>query len=69
MFEVVGLQLYEGMVDYTNEKYDDAVEKIYPVRGRIHRIGGSHAQRDLFSQLLIDACVKSQKEEHWRLTW
>jgi hypothetical protein len=29
-----------------------------PVKRRIRRIGASHAQRDVFDQLLIDAAVR-----------
>lgn len=66
--QIVGLGLYEGMVDYMNEKYDQATEKMLAIRHDVYRIGGSHAQRDVFTQALIHSCSLSEKEEHWRMT-
>jgi len=37
------------------------VDHLYPVRRRIRRIGASHAQRDLFDQLLIDAAWRGRR--------
>jgi hypothetical protein len=31
---------------------------LLPVRGKLRRIGGSHAQRDLFEKMLISAAIK-----------
>ena len=33
------------------------------VRGRIRRIGGSHAQRDLFEEMLIDSALRAGDAE------
>ena len=38
--------------------FDRAVELMLPVRSRLKRIGGSHAQRDVFQQLFITAAIK-----------
>ncbi|MGH7719033.1 MAG: tetratricopeptide repeat protein, partial [Gemmatimonadaceae bacterium] len=34
---------------------------LFPVRRRVQLIGGSHAQRDLFEQLLIDAAWRARR--------
>jgi tetratricopeptide (TPR) repeat protein len=39
--------------------YDRAVDLLLPVRYGLWRLGGSHAQRDLFAQILIQAALKS----------
>ena len=39
--------------------YDRAVDLMLPVRYSLWRLGGSHAQRDLFAQFLIQAALKS----------
>jgi tetratricopeptide (TPR) repeat protein len=51
----VGLPLARAVVAHRQGAYGDAVDHLYPVRQRVRRIGASHAQRDLFDQLLIDA--------------
>ena len=51
----VGLPLARSVVAHRNGAYDFVVDELSPVRHRIRRIGASHAQRDLFDQLLIDA--------------
>ena len=55
----VGLALGEAALAHRKGDYARALERLLPVRDAIRRIGGSHAQRDLFAQLLIDAAVKS----------
>lgn len=57
----VGLALVTGMVHYGQGDYARAVEHLLPARYRVDRIGGSHAQRDLFAQLLIDAAIQSNQ--------
>ena len=55
----VGLPLCRAMVAYAEGEYDHAVQLLLPIRYDIQAIGGSHAQRDLFAQILIDAALKS----------
>ncbi|PAV89894.1 hypothetical protein WR25_15211 [Diploscapter pachys] len=62
--QLVGLSLYEGMMAFEREKYELAAEKMLPIRQHIYRIGGSNAQRDIFTQTLIHACILSKNREH-----
>lgn len=55
----VGLPLAHAIVAHRSGDYGRAVDLIMPVRGEIRRIGGSHAQRDVFTQLLIDAALRA----------
>ncbi|MGH8631682.1 MAG: tetratricopeptide repeat protein [Burkholderiales bacterium] len=57
----VNLTLCEGLVAYRSENFERAVDLILPVRDEIRLIGGSHVQRDLFDQILIDATLKAQR--------
>ena len=57
----VGLPLARAVVAHRDGGYDDVVDHLYPVRSRIRRIGASHAQRDLFDQLLIDAAWRGRR--------
>ena len=59
--EHVGLALARGMLAYAERNHGAVVEHLLPVRYRIQRIGGSHAQRDLFAQVLIDSAIKSKQ--------
>ncbi|MCB2055938.1 MAG: tetratricopeptide repeat protein [Geminicoccaceae bacterium] len=43
---------------------DTAVDLLLPLRERLHPIGGSHAQRDVFHQLLLQAALAAGR---WRL--
>ncbi|EPB68991.1 hypothetical protein ANCCEY_11917 [Ancylostoma ceylanicum] len=64
----VGIALYEGMQHYGKGQYDEAAEKMLPVRHEVYRIGGSNAQRDIFAQTLIQACIMSKDPEHFKQT-
>lgn len=59
VLRAVGLPLCEAIVAFHRKDYARAADLLLPVRGEIRRIGGSHAQRDLFAQLLIAALLKS----------
>ncbi len=55
----IGLPLGHAILAYQEGRYAAAVETLLPHRAALRRIGGSHAQRDLFEQLLIDAAMKA----------
>jgi tetratricopeptide (TPR) repeat protein len=54
----VGLPLADALIAYQTGDYSRCVQRLYPLRGRWVALGGSHAQRDLFAQMLIDAALK-----------
>jgi tetratricopeptide (TPR) repeat protein len=45
----------EGLAAFVGGRYDDANDKISPVLSDLHKIGGSHAQRQIFVETL-EAC-------------
>ena len=57
VFRDVGVPLSEAIVACVNKQYGKAVDLLAPVRYQVYRIGGSHAQRDLFAQLLVHAAI------------
>jgi hypothetical protein len=57
----VGLPLARAIVAHRDGAYGAAVDHLLPVRQRIRRIGASHAQRDLFEQLLIDSACRAHR--------
>ncbi|CAH1783936.1 unnamed protein product [Owenia fusiformis] len=60
----VGLAICEAIAAYNNEEYDKAVDLMINKRYQIVKIGGSNAQRDVFSQFIIHCALKSSKKEH-----
>jgi len=59
----IGLALGEAGKAHRCGDFAQAAALLLPVRHAIARIGGSHAQRDLFAQLLIDAALKAGRVE------
>ena len=53
--------LCEGMLAYEQGRYDKACDLLWTVRNEIVSIGGSHAQRDLFAQIICDAAVRARR--------
>ena len=54
----VGMPLVSGIDAFSRQHYRAAIEAIEPVRDTANRFGGSHAQRDLLTLTLIEACLR-----------
>ncbi|HUI13104.1 MAG TPA: tetratricopeptide repeat protein [Xanthobacteraceae bacterium] len=52
--------LCEGILAYEQGHYDKATDLLWTVRNDIVSIGGSHAQRDLFAQIICHAAVRAR---------
>jgi len=57
----VGLAIAEAIVAHRNGHYSRAADLLLPVKDSICRVGGSHAQRDLFEHMLIDSTMRSDR--------
>jgi tetratricopeptide (TPR) repeat protein len=57
----VTLPMCESMLAYGRGAYDEAVERLLPRRYDYACVGGSHAQRDVFAQFLIDAACRAER--------
>ena len=57
--DAVGRALCEAAVAWRSRDHARVVRRLEPVLGELGRIGGSHAQRDLFVLLLADAAHRS----------
>jgi len=55
----VGRPLIEAMLDFAEQRYEEAIERILPLRYDAVRIGGSHAQRDIVDLTLIAAAERA----------
>jgi hypothetical protein len=61
VMEQVGLAIARGTIAYRARHYSRAADHLLPVKDIIYRVGGSHAQRDLFEQMLIDSTMRSRQ--------
>ena len=59
MTRTVGLPVARAINAYAQERYAEAAEILSSVRYVANRFGGSHAQRDLISQTLIESAIRS----------
>jgi len=55
----IGAPLAAGLVAFRAGRMDEAVSLLAPLRPILHQIGGSHAQRDVFEQIYVEALVRS----------
>ncbi len=60
----VALPACRGVLAHARGHHEEAVRWLAPVAARVTEIGGSHAQRDLFGQILLDAHLKAG---HWAI--
>lgn len=54
----VALPAARGLVAHARGAYQDASRMLAPTIGAMARIGGSHAQRELFERVLLDAQIR-----------
>src|SRR5215831_14270986 len=63
--EVV-VPLLEGLHAFARGAYSETVAKIAPLESRIVEVGGSHAQREVFHDTLLEAALRARHPEHAR---
>ena len=63
----IGVPVAEAVAAHRRREYDRVVDLMWPVRRDMHQIGGSHAQRDIFFQLLVDAAMRAGRKTEARL--
>jgi len=57
----VGLPLARAVVAHRRRDFGRVVDLLLPIHASFRRVGASHAQRDLFEQLLIDAAWRDRR--------
>ena len=55
----VTLPVCEAMQAFRSGNPDRTVDLLLPIRYDMHRVGGSHAQRDIFNQFLLEAAIRA----------
>ncbi|MDH3694937.1 MAG: tetratricopeptide repeat protein [Gammaproteobacteria bacterium] len=61
MSREVGLPAARAFAAFAHGKYAEVVDDLMHVRTRANRFGGSHAQRDVLNQTLIEAAIRSKQ--------
>lgn len=59
----IGLATGEAMAALRVGDHAAVVEKLWPVRYEMIRMGGSHAQRDVWEEMLVEAVLKAGRPE------
>ncbi|KAI6242714.1 Tetratricopeptide repeat protein 38 [Aphelenchoides fujianensis] len=62
--EKLGIPICESVVDFRRGEFTDAFDRLYAARHSIREIGGSNAQRDVFTQLALAAGLQSEASGH-----
>ena len=58
-YRAAGIPLCQAMLAHRRGEHDRVIELISPVRHDLSLVGGSHAQRDIFFQVLTDAAHRA----------
>ena len=62
-YRVAGIPLCAAILAYRRGEYERTIALLSPVRHELQMIGGSHAQRDLFYQILLDAAHRAGRKD------
>jgi hypothetical protein len=52
----------QAMIAFAEQRYDDGIDALYPIRSIANRFGGSNAQRDILTQTLMEAAIRGDRE-------
>ncbi len=66
MVREVGLPVAEALFAFGQGRYDESASLLAKIRYTANRFGGSHAQRDLISQTLIEAAIRAKQLNYAR---
>ncbi|MEM9783398.1 MAG: tetratricopeptide repeat protein [Pseudomonadota bacterium] len=58
---VAGLPAARGLTAFRAGRYGEAFDALRDVRPSLQRVGGSHAQRDVFSRVMIEAAIRARR--------
>ncbi len=57
----VGVPLTAAVLAHRRGEHARVLALVLPIRDRLWQLGGSHAQRDVFTQMLVDSAVRSKR--------
>lgn len=62
--EAAAIPAAKAAIAHRRGDYESVVQTLMPARRDLWRMGGSHAQRDIFIQILADACRHLNDKDH-----
>ena len=63
MWQQVAVPTAHALVSHAIGRVEEAADLLEQVLPTLHRIGGSHAQRDLFEQIYLDSLIRAGRSE------
>ena len=63
MARQIGIPASDAVLAFGEERYDDVVASLVPIRRRLQQFGGSHAQRDALHRTLLEAALRSGEHD------
>jgi hypothetical protein len=63
MTAAVGLPASRAIVRFGQDRYDDVVADLLPIRRSFARFGGSHAQRDVLARTLLESALQTDRRD------
>lgn len=59
----IGLPACRAVVAFGRDRWDDVIAELAPIRRRLQRFGGSHAQRDVLQRTLLEAAQRAGRTD------
>jgi tetratricopeptide (TPR) repeat protein len=63
-YREIGAYIFAALEHFDEGNYDQVMELLYPIRNQTAIVGGSNAQRDIFTLVLIHSAVYSNDHQH-----
>ena len=57
----LGIPLVKAMLAHRKGEYAHVVDLLWPIRRGLYQVGGSHAQRDIFFQILVHSAIQADR--------
>ena len=59
----IGLPAGQAVLAFVDERFDEVIDQLLPIRRTLAGFGGSHAQRDALQRTLLEAALRSGRYE------
>ena len=59
--KALGVPLVKAMAAHKLGDHNSVIDLLWPIRKDFYKVGGSHAQRDIFYQVMIDSAMRAQR--------
>jgi tetratricopeptide (TPR) repeat protein len=59
----IGLPACRAALAFVDDRHDEVIDELMPIRRTLHRFGGSHAQRDALQRTLLESSLRAGRYE------